>query len=229
MIRSSLRLTLLLALAMLPIIGCGDDAPVDPARTVNWTRPNAGSVFTYAAYATDSTGAKIAGSDETYTDSVIAHGVTASGVTGLVRMTYFGISQALVDYRANGDLALALELEAGIASPWSVFPIGSRGTTTQEPWSRTFGDSSAGVTWSSPYTTIIYQGTEQLSIAAGSFATHKILVRQFDTTDAGDPYITNRTIWFAPSIGTYVRQSLPAEMVNSNKGSFTELRSYSLK
>lgn len=231
MIRTSLRFSLLLLLPFLLVVGCGDDTPADPGQAaVIWTRPNAGSTFTYDGYEIDSNGVKIDGSGGSYTDSVLATGVSARGVSNLVRMTFMGIFQVLLDHRSNGDLAMTAEELGPIQTPWTVFPIGRKGTIVREAWSESTGDSSTGITtYYTPYTELTYLGAEQRVTPAGTFATHRVLMRTYDTTSAGDPYITNDTSWYAPSIGTYVRQSRPADMVDSETGRVIELQSYVMK
>ena len=219
----------LLILPLAALLGCADDKPVEPAVTVQWTKPGLGSTFTYAGYLTDSNHVKISGSDETYTDSVMATGVAARGLTGLNRMTYSQFFQILLEYRANGDLAMALEDPDGVELPWTVFPVGSKGTITHDAWSLTLGDSISSSTWSTPYTLVTYMGAEQAVTPAGTFATHRILVRAYDTTSSGDPYIENDTAWFAPAIGTYVRRARRADMVRSDRGMRVELTSYTPK
>jgi hypothetical protein len=230
MLRTLRFASLLLLLPFIAIIGCGDDNPADPPSTaVTWTRPNSGSTFTYSGYETDSNGVKIASSDFTYTDSVMASGFSARGVSNLVRMTFMDFFQIIVDYRANGDIAIAAEELDGIESPWTVFPVGSKGTITREAWSQTIVDSSVTVTWSTPYATISYLGAEQRTTPAGTFATHKVLMREYDTTSAGDPFVANDTTWYAPSIGSYVRKSRAADRAGSSNRLVIELSSHVLK
>lgn len=225
--RSFSRSLLLLCL-FATVIGCADDSPAEPAATVQWKKPAAGSTFTYTGFSTDSTGREIGGSRDRFTDSVIATGVAAHGRTGLNRMSYLGFFQILVDYRANGDFAMAFE-EDDIDFPWTVLPVASRGTVNHEAWSYSEGDSTSQLTWSTPYMTVSYMGAEQLATDAGILVTHRILSRSFDTTSSGDPYIQNDTAWYAPALGTYVRQSRPADMVKSKTGITLELTGYTLK
>jgi hypothetical protein len=224
------RLSLLMILPTLALTGCSRENPAAPQQpSVQWTKPGVGSMFIYNAYRTDSTGAKIPGTDVVAGETVSAVGISDRGVDGLVRFENAGGSR-LVDYRSNGDLAYVMEDPDGVPYPWTVVPVGSRGSTERAPWSLSLGDPSTGIsTWSVPGATTRYVGSETITVPAGSFAAHRLVMTTRDSTYEGIPYSDVDTFWYAPTVGTFVKQSQPANMIESKKGFVLEMTSFQLK
>jgi hypothetical protein len=225
---------LLLLVAIPGIPGCTSGEMLDDPQLngVTWRKPKTGSTFTYDVSLTDSTGHAFAG--HTQIDTVVAHDTTLRGIDGQVMFKQLfkpDYSGWLVDYRANGDIAIATHDEIGRPIPYRVYPIGSRQPVIRAPWSISDGHGNVSISMAGGTTS--YLGSEQIWVGSETLATHKVLEVTDDTTGDGVPYRMFDTLWFAPSIGTLARRSVPyipgLTHPEWNDGMTWKLSSYSIR
>ncbi len=214
--------SLLLLLAALA--GCRSDPAGTAEPTVIWRKPGTGSIFTYDILRIDTNGARIENSRGTYPDKVLSSDTTLYGVTGQLLIDHIGFDELLYDYRSDADLAIAFVGRGGIRYPQVVYPVATRTPKThpQETVAGVFPPLVRGSTTS-------YLGSDSLTTHAGRFLTHRILFAANDTTTDGIAFTTADTIWFAPSLGTYVQKSYPPYPIANREGLQVFLKSYVLR
>jgi hypothetical protein len=203
-----MRAALLSVLSGFLFVSCGgSDNPTSPPASAG---PKIGDSYSMNTTSIDSATHKVA-KNLNYTTTIVDTGLTFGGMNGVVRWVQTGAASPGYSYYApNGDvMALTYLSVSGTAldSGWAVYPCGSLGTTRGPDWDTVYEGERIAET-----VTYAYLGTETVSAAGENFATVKLTVNAFLGTGlpGEDPTITITqidTVWYAPSIQTFVKLS----------------------
>lgn len=229
------------------ISACGDD----PAGAQGPFIPKVGSEFTYNAYARDSLGEKVEGSDEISTAIIAATGAEYAGKNDVVVVIQNMTDTMRLHYESNGDVSIrgdlmglnSSELPGGIQAPaydpgWITLPFGSKGSTALPILDSSLAvmgfDININGTGNASYL-----GSDQITVDGKSFATEKVridlLINLSATVAAGTVRVSD-TLWFAPELGMLARNGLNTRTnisglfsTKAESGAHSMLTSYALK
>lgn len=219
---------LALFVAITALGGCNSETAVTEPEAF-WRRPQQGSSFTYDLWRTDTNGIRIPITQASYPDRVLSHDTTIDGRPGQLLVDHISFDELVYDYRNDNDIAIAFVARgsngAPIRHPYVVYPVATR-TPKVHPQVTVGPNFNTTVVRGS---TTSYLGTDSVRTKAGTFLTHKILQVANDTTAGGVAFATADTIWFAPSLGTYVKKSNPPYKVAKRDGLEVLLTAYAIK
>lgn len=162
--------------------------------------PNLESSYTFTSYRTDATGAKEAGSEKTWTETLKDLNASVAEKGNLALFTN-GVDTTYLRYEANGDLFLGSSMPEWVG--WITYPFGSHTSATITLPERTveLRDKITGTA------TISYLGTEVVPVTTKSVLGRKVHEVRTETRTGVISSVTTTTsdIWYAPAIGHIVK------------------------
>lgn len=207
-----MKFLVLLSALTLFIVSCSD--PVDPAPTpVTYTMPATGTTFSYTTYRTDAQGAKVPGSDGERSDAVIASNIVFDMESGVWAVAGADTTYYRVDKYNDVQMRTSAVNEPYFRSAWVRLPI-TTGTVTPVFFSdRT---TNNGVVLDIVKTLSAERiAEENVTINGASVRTFKIRVSYSVVVKENESIASDLRgyayIWFAPSMGTFVRREVPAQ------------------
>ena len=196
------RLTILVSITMLAISGCNSGASTGfNGGSAVWTVPGIGSRFIDRSFN---------GIDTIFDTLVVVWQGSIDGRLNAVGLREGDTSQETqyLAYEPNGDLAVRDSSSSRVQ--WGVYPTGG-GTRIDSTI-----DTSNGTRYAD-YAITQNLGTEEITVAAGTFSAIKINQSQHSVESVGGKIIRDTSynppmnIWFIPSIG-WLGKSQDAEL-----------------
>ncbi len=189
--------------------------------------PKVGSKYTFTSYRTDASGAKEAGSEKTWTETLTT---TTASVAEKGNLSLFtgGADTTYLRYESNGDLLLGSNISEWVG--WTTYPFGSHTSATTTLAERTAenGDKINGTV------TVEYLNTEVVPVTTKSVLGKKVHEVRIETRTGATPSVTTTTsdIWYAPAIGHIVKVERSIETTQNRitiiTGSRTFMTSFTL-
>lgn len=219
------------------LVACSTDDTTSP-ESPSVKLPQAGSTFSYSGYELDVQGAKVSGTDYTFSEAVLATGLTHSGKSSVWSVTSTSPNQEDTTYYcldSGKDLLVEvadLTGEEG-ATRWIRLPV-TTGTA--------FTDSSVTTQEVSGFPlqletviSAVKGAEEQVQVGSEAVATVRIQVNvRIKASLLGQVVqegLLTQQMWFAPSLGTVIRRSAPSQQLGNEttKGFWEGLTGYTLK
>ncbi len=240
MARMALMTLLVGTASLIGFTGCKDN-PSNPGTGNNdLVKPKVGSTYTFATYDTDSTGAKVPGSDSTLVYTVASTTLTLDGKNDCMMLVPSNPNEdtVYVHYESNGDVSQYFgvpdsPLEGKI---WITLPFTSKTQISSTLMDTSYVDSSGLTTQVKLQSSQVGSGSENVTVGAGTFSAQKVKWTLASTLTIG-PFPVSLTaqsdMWFAPKIGFIVK--LEGKTTGGfagfggNGGNVQTLTSYSLK
>ena len=208
---------LLLPITLLPFLAsCSKDDPVTPnPPSTTYVKVIAGSSFTYEKYETDSTGAKVAGTSETITETVLQTDMTRNGKSGVfmvVNNDPTGPDTSYFAYESNNDISLELSFSQSELPPlWVKMPVASGGSVLSSN-SVTVEHTPGFVSVLTDSVTVSQVGSQNITVKGSSIATTKMKMSMRLTATGAIKYsfTVDTYVYYAPSLGYYVKMESAA-------------------
>lgn len=198
--------------AALFVVSCSD--PVDPTPTpVTYTMPATGTTYTYATYLTDAQGAKVAGSDAERSESVIASNVIFDDQSGVWAIGGADTTYYFVDKYNDVHMRTNAVKDPYFSIAWARFPL-TTGTATSVFNNQRSTDNGV-VTQSTKTLSAERIAEESVTVRGAAVRTFKIRVNYSIVIKENESIASDLRgtayVWFAPSLGTFVRREIPAQ------------------
>jgi hypothetical protein len=181
----------------LAIAGCTSSTET-AAPAVPWRVPGAGTDYTFTTTTKFLATGGIQTNVETSHFTVEATGLSVDGKSNAVRFSS-GHDSGYVVYAANGDIMMSDSGENGFT--WLVYPTGNHGAIVLPGLDSTDSDGVHYV----QSNTRTYDGTERITVTAGSYDAIRIRETTSDTTTLANgsayTYYKDSHYWFVPSLG----------------------------
>lgn len=194
------------------LASCSD--PVEPTPApVTYTMPATGTTYTYATYLTDAQGAKVAGSDAERSESVIASNVIFDDQSGVWAIGGVDTTYYFVDKYNDVQMRTNAVKDPYFSIAWARFPL-TTGTATSVFNNQRSTDNGV-VTQSTKTLSAERIAEESVTVRGAAVRTFKIRVNYSIVIKENESIASDLRgtayVWFAPSLGTFVRREIPAQ------------------